>query len=129
MTFDDLLPYRPVWGPLPWLEIGGGLLLWNFAVEYRHRHIVPGLKEIEVRVTFRAPSVTEPGAPVSAIVSSRAFNVEEFSVIGPDMARQCIMEAVREMAEHEVLESLRVGGSPFFGREVDAGHGAGDARR
>ena len=104
------------WVPLPWLEIGAGLTLWQFKALYRHfRH------EIEVRFEVTVPA-SEDGQ-MKQVARDHSWLAEEFASFGADYIRMRVCEAARAFADHEVMESLKIGGKHYFADKLARDHG------
>lgn len=112
--------------PITWLVIAGGMKQMHFIVEYRR-----GGDLIDLIVKFK-PLIIETGEE-SSLHLDRRFSVEALEKL--EDPRQPVMNLIRQVAEHEILESLRVLNRPetnpdrarFMSRayfkEVDALHG------
>ena len=126
----SLFPWTPIPRPIPWLEIDGGLLLWQTRVDYER--VEP--HRVKIRVTLSVPMVGDlalvpleelPTSPWGGRTIPRVQNLEAATRIDLERSRDIrgdVLKYVRTIAMHEVLESLRVDGKPFFEQEVDALH-------
>ena len=106
----------PAWETLPWLEIGAGLTLWQFKALYRHfRH------EIEVRFEVMVPA--SEGGQMIPVARDHAWMAEGLASFGADYIRMRVCEAARAFADHEVMESLKIGGKHYFADKPARDHG------
>lgn len=112
----ELFPFAIGPRPIPWLQIEGGLRLWQVRVEYER--IEP--LRVKIRVVLKVPPVGDP-APIPLDEQS----LEAVTRIDLERSRDIrgdVLKYVRTIAMHEVMESLRVDGKPFFETEVEALH-------
>jgi len=120
-NLDELFPIirtPDFWAPIPWLDIVGGVSMWRFRVGYiRNPH------EVTVRIQMEVPGASPISDRLNSVFSTTCFNTRDLQRYGIEYARQKVMMFIRSLAEHEVLESLQVGGQPFFKEEVDRLHG------
>lgn len=56
------------------------------------------------------------------ILAASEFSIHELRSYPHEIAQLIVMDRIRSLAVHEVLESLRVNGEPFYKDEVDALH-------
>lgn len=147
---DTLFPQTPDWkghasffgiaaetfAPIPWLRVIAGLTAMHFEGRYvRHGD------EIRIIVCFKTHPTesydrdgklipqTEP--PKTGLHLHRIYSAKDLAECSDP--RLPIMNQIRQVAEHEILESLQVLGAaghrePFWRRELDGLHGDNAAK-
>lgn len=97
---DKLFPNRKGPSkPFPWLKITGGLNLMKFNVT--HTLIDESLY---IHIAFSPPLIENN--KIDEISTYRFFSIKELEKL--EDPREPILNLIRQIAEHEVLESLRV---------------------
>ncbi len=110
---DSLYPFTVVPTPLAWLEVAGALSLLCLEVKYvrtRKPH------ELVVSVMMKVPVIGDDRFGV--VVSNQIVDLSRHAD-----PRQPVLDLVRNLVLHEILEGLRVDGAPFYKAEVDRDHG------
>lgn len=100
--------------PIPWLRIIAGLsMMGNFRAKYRRRG-----EQVEIAIFFATPSTEAydgDGKPFHAnpavrpLHLTRAYRLEDLALC--EDPRLPVMNQIRQVAEHELLESLQVIGA------------------